>query len=195
MEITTIIAVASSLFAILFFIFSYFLVRLKKRAKEKEKHQQQEIFGDKMGLWANDYSNWITDIGQDWVFPAEQKETYWVDFTKNSLSNYEDYLRNLLVLSSSYLTKNEIEDEVNKKFDELKKRIEEVEKRFPKESTLEKIASVNDAILATNVETLSESLKRIEDKLLTKWDIAKITFQILGGLGILIGIIFGIINL
>jgi len=59
---------------------------------------------------------------------------------------------------------------------------------------LEKIASVNDAILATQLETLSASIKAIQNRMLTKWDIAKIVFAILSALGILVGIIFGIIN-
>ncbi|GAI25840.1 unnamed protein product, partial [marine sediment metagenome] len=103
-------------------------------------------------------------------------------------------LRNYLVHFSTVQTKQDIETQVNEQVDELKKRIEEIEARFPQEATLEKIASVNDAILATQLETLSASIKAIQDRMLTKWDIAKIVFAILTALGTLIGIIFGIIN-
>ena len=104
------------------------------------------------------------------------------------------YLRNYLVHYSTLQTRPEIEEQVNVKVDELKKRIEAIESRFPQEATLEKIASVNDAILATQLETLSDSIKAIQDKMLTKWDVAKIVFAILSALGFLAGIIFGILT-
>jgi len=48
--------------------------------------------------------------------------------------------------------------------------------------------------MATNIEALSESIKRIENKILTKWDVAKIVFEIIAIFGVLIGIAFGIIK-
>lgn len=84
--------------------------------------------------------------------------------------------------------KEEIEAEANKDFNELKKRIEKIEKKFPKDTELNKIASINDEIFATRIKELSEAVKRIEENQLTKWDVAIILFKILGALGALIAI-------
>lgn len=162
------------------FILSYLSGALKKRKKEKEA-QQRELYNSK--IFASFFSKY-----KDWIPYSPIK------FPEYFRPTYERTLRNIITHSPTSSTETEVENEVKEKFGEIDIRLKEIEKRFPEESTLEKIASINDAILATNIETLSESIKRIEDKLLTKWDVAKIIFQILGGLGILIGIIFAIIN-
>ena len=43
-------------------------------------------------------------------------------------------------------------------------------------------------------ESLADSLKTLERRILTKWDVAKIVFIILAALSGIIGIIFGILN-
>jgi HD superfamily phosphohydrolase len=91
-------------------------------------------------------------------------------------------------------TKSEIEAEATKKVNEVIERIEKIEERFPEESSLEKIASVNDAILGTKIEDLTESMKRIEENMLTKWDVVKIMFTIITCIIALITITIGILN-
>ena len=76
----------------------------------------------------------------------------------------------------------------------LQERLARVERRFPKEATLEKIASINDAILATKIEYLERSLKELESRLLTKWDVAVILFAIIGAVGVIAGTIFAVAN-
>ena len=88
--------------------------------------------------------------------------------------------------SEQYGFEKEMEDRTSA----LKERLENIEKRFPAESTLEKIASVNDAILGTRLEELQKSVERIESKLFSKWDVAKIVFLIIGSLGALVGLTF-----
>ena len=182
--IITIVALVASIIAVLT---SFLLQMVVKRQKEAEAQQRETYSGMINELWNKYYKRFESGL------KGEAKTDYEA-YLNYLLTNYERSWRNLLVHSPSYPTRAEIETEVNKKFDELKRRVEEIENRFPKEATLEKIASVNDAILATNVEALSESIKRIEDKLLTKWDIAKVVFQILAALGVLIGVIFAILQ-
>ena len=98
-----------------------------------------------------------------------------------------------IIVSSSF-SKDEIEQEIKNKTEFLEHRIRDIENRFPNEATIEKVASVNDAILSTNLEALSETLKKIEDKLLSKWDVAKIVFQIIAALGGLLGLSLAIIK-
>ena len=126
--------------------------------------------------------------------PADSLVESYSEIDADRINYAINNLRNYLVHSSTVQTKQDIETQVNAKVDKLKKRIEEIEARFPQEATLEKIASVNDAILATRLDALSDSIKAIQDRILTKWDVAKIVFAILSALGILVGIIFGVIN-
>jgi uncharacterized membrane protein YeaQ/YmgE (transglycosylase-associated protein family) len=87
-----------------------------------------------------------------------------------------------------------IKREVEERTAALKERLESIERKFPEESTLEKIATVNDAILGTKIEELQRSLERIENKLLSKWDVAMIVFTIIGSLGALVGLTITVIQ-
>jgi len=169
-------------------ILSSLLGRYIKRKKEKEAQQRELSIGKYFESSLSKYFEPFLSKYKDLIPSSPLKISEYIRPT------YERTLRNIIAHSPTSSTETEVENEVKEKFGEIDIRLKEIEKKFPKESTLEKIASVNDAILATNIETLSESIKRIEDKLLTKWDVVRITFQILGGLGILIGIIFAIIK-
>jgi hypothetical protein len=46
--------------------------------------------------------------------------------------------------------------------------------------------------MATKLEYLEKSLDKVQDRQLSRWDVALVVFAILGGLGALIGIILGI---
>ena len=88
----------------------------------------------------------------------------------------------------------EIEEIVKEKQSTLQKRLDKIEARFPDNSTIDKLSSINDAVLATNLESIASQLNKLEDKVLTKWDVAIVVFEILGGIGVLIGIVFGLIS-
>lgn len=175
--ITALIIALVSLFA------GYLSQKIARNVKEKRRDLQESYTKKVIEL----LNNYYKEIEPDIKVEGKEEETY---LTLKFLSNFEKSWGNLPVHFPGYLSKAEIDAEVNKKFEEIKKRVEGIEKRFPKETTLEKIASVNDAILATNLEALSESIKRIEDRMLTKWDVVKILFQILAALGVLTTLIF-----
>lgn len=163
------------------------------KIKKKEEAQRQKNYSNKINeSWDILYK----DIESSFIKKTvSYNNTALNVLIKQYLSILEPSWRNLLVHSPAYPVKiDEMDSQVNKRFDELNKRMEEIENRFPKEATLEKIASINDAILATNLEALSESIKKIENKLLTKFDVVKIFFQILTAIGVLTGIIFAILR-
>lgn len=76
--------------------------------------------------------------------------------------------RYLFVPSQEQPTEEQIEAKIAEKLTEIKERVEQIESRFPKEATIDKIAFVNDALLATQIESLTEAVTRIEQKILTK---------------------------
>ena len=126
-------------------------------------------------------------------------EKYFLELQPQIKDDYRNYFlkdfRNILAHYPVPSAKKEIEAEVNSKIEEIKRRIEIVEARLPKDSTLDKLASVNDAILGTQIEALTEAVKDLKEKILTKWDVAKVVFTVLGALGIITAIIFSILNL
>ena len=106
----------------------------------------------------------------------------------------EELLRNPLK-NTDYYQKIQINDGAKFKIMTLEKRIQAIESRLPPNATIDKISSVNDAILATNIESLTRTVERIEEKTLTKWDVAVIVFQIIGVIGVVIRVIIGVITL
>lgn len=174
MDITIVVSlIAGVLAALLSFLMSY-----RQRVVKEKENLQKQLFSDALSkAFSESFGDYYEKIDIDKT-----------DYIARDLRNY-------LVHFATLQTKPEIEEQVNLKVDDLKKRLEAIEARFPQEATLEKLASVNDAILATKLETLADSIKTIQDKMLTKWDVAKIVFAIFSILGILVGLIFGIINL
>ena len=175
------IAIVVSLIAGVFTALIAFIVSYKQRLERKKENTQQkelsEALHQSLSEAFGDY--YYTNYDLQFINPTD----------------YLTSIRNYLVHSPTLQTKTDIEEQINAKVGELKKRIEAIEARFPQEAMLEKIASVNDAIMATRLEAMSDSIKVIHDRMLTKWDVAKTVFTILSILGVLIGLILGIINL
>jgi NhaP-type Na+/H+ or K+/H+ antiporter len=87
-----------------------------------------------------------------------------------------------------------VADAVETRVADLRQRLRLVENRLPAEATLEKSASVNDAILATRLEAVQEAITNLQQqKQLTKWDVAVVVFAILTALGVIAGIVTGIL--
>jgi membrane protein YqaA with SNARE-associated domain len=93
------------------------------------------------------------------------------------------------------VAKEQIKTEVEALMASLKERLRRIEQRFPAEATLEKVASVNDAIMATKLENLEASINRLQDQQLSRWDVALVVFAMLGGFGTLIGILVAVLKL
>jgi len=115
-------------------------------------------------------------------------------------ANAEEVERALVDLGSPPVTggtqpsKEEIRQEVESAVNAIRDRIERVEQRFPEESTLDKIASANDAILATKIEFLEKSIANLESRMLTKWDVVTVAFAVLAAIGGLAGAAIAITN-
>jgi len=178
MDIAVIIALVTGVVtALAGFIVSYTQMLIKRREDLKRKKLGEEL--------KISFSNSFKDY-----FSSYEAKLFNMDKPNSYIMN----LRNYLVHFPNLETGKDVKELVNEKFEELKKRVEAIETRFPKEATLEKIASVNDAILATQLEAMSDSIKEIQKNILTKWDVVKILFAILGALGVIVAIIFGILN-
>lgn len=158
-----------------------FLVGYRQKVKRQKENERLEELSEALRVsLSKSYQDYLGKYAE---FAYIDKDGY-IKLLRDSLAHYP-----------SLETKADIEEQVNASVNELENRIKAIEARFPQEATLEKIASVNDAILATQLEAMSNSIKDIKDKMLTKWDVVKIAFAILAALGGISAIIFGILNL
>jgi len=170
--------------------------RLLAALTSKKKKSQQEYLKN---LYLTKFENvWARTKEVDFGKPREdidyEQYKQYLNFFKEHLDADFKNIQQRIIFIPSDFTKEDVELKVKQKVDEIKKRIEEIEKRFPAEATIDKIASVNDAILATSLESLSDTIKKLEERILTKWDVGKIVFQIIDALGVIVGLVFGILQ-
>jgi hypothetical protein len=156
---------------------SYFADRGRKQA-EKEHEQHKALYKKSFSTYfeqlKKEHPN--INVGDNW---SDLIEEYYASSIPNSTQ-------------VEYLAEDEIQKIVEEKVNHLNGRIEEIEQRFPSQDTVEKIASVNDAILATQIENLTEKVNALEKSKISKWDVAIVVFQIIATLGVLFGIILGV---
>lgn len=164
-----------------------FTIFLQRRAREK-LDETRNVFTER----------YLTSFTANYDKLLEKYEKGLPPDSRAVVDDLRDYtlrdLRNILAHYPVPSTEIEMEAEVNSRIQEINRRILTIEARLPKEATLDKLESVNDAILATQIEALTELVSDLKKNMLTKWDVAKVVFTILGALGVISGIIIGILN-
>jgi hypothetical protein len=96
--------------------------------------------------------------------------------------------------TSAQASADDVKREAQNVITSFQERLERMEQRFPEEATVDKIASINDAILGTKVEQLQKSLEQLESRMLTKWDVATIVFTVITAIGGLAVLVFVVAN-
>lgn len=89
--------------------------------------------------------------------------------------------------------------EGNAAIEELRNQISVIEQKIQTQRNeiveVTKIDPVLEATIKASIDNLTKRIEFLEKTRLEKWDVAIIVFQVLGGVGMIVGIIFGIINL
>lgn len=173
-------------------ILAYLLTNyFQKKAKQVEKKKREllkdvyvDSFSNKSARLFDKYID-VTKITPENKLIFYEFKNLWSKNLRNTLAHYT---------LPAYTTKEEVENVIEDKTRQLEKRLKNIEARFPEKATLDKLESINDAILGTQIDGLTESLQDLRGKMLTKWDVAKVVFAILSAIGVIIGIIFGIIS-
>jgi hypothetical protein len=172
-------------------VISGIAVFILRRFERKIKKNEQEEAQKRRKLINAYFTSNYDDLLSKYV-DLFQNDTNKISLYEFKTSSVNDWTNLLLGYSFKFpLNQKDIEKIVKEKTEDLNKRLAAIEERFPKASTIDKVASVNDAILATKIETLAESMRLLREQMLTKWDVAKIVFTILGALGVITAIIFG----
>lgn len=92
------------------------------------------------------------------------------------------------------LSREQVRKEVEHRMTEVQGRLEAIEKRFPDDSTIDKIASINDALFAQRIEQLSTRIEKLEEKILTKWDVALIVSTVVAGIIVVVGATYAVLK-
>jgi len=87
-----------------------------------------------------------------------------------------------------------MQKEIEGQMHEVSDRIKKIEDRFPEESQIEKIASINDALLAERIDQLSKQVQALESRTLSKWDVAVTVGAIISGMIIVVGATYGVLK-
>jgi uncharacterized coiled-coil protein SlyX len=113
---------------------------------------------------------------------------------REAIDNLAKEIASLQRTTGSQLSKEDVDKEVETAVTAFSARLERIEQRFPDTATIDKIASINDAVFATKIEQLQKSLEQIDAKVLSKWDVATIVFAVIGAVGVIAGAIFTVAN-
>jgi len=117
------------------------------------------------------------------------------NFTRAQVDELADLGRLYWLSSRDTLhSREEIREAVQSAVTAVQDRLERIEQRFADEATIDKIASINEAILATKIEQLQKSVELLESRIPTRWDVATIAFAVLSAVGGLAGLIFTVAN-
>ena len=179
--VTAIIGVVSSLVAALgSYTWKQFLNNQAREFKDKEKEKITEIGLD---LGIINIKHKISDN----VEPVRAEIT-------NELINQieKDILEKI---PSSGLSKNEIRVEIEERIEAFHKRLENIESRFPEKDSIDKIASINDALFAERIEQLQKKIETIEKSNLTKWDVALVVSMVVAGIFAIVGATYAVLSL
>ncbi len=71
---------------------------------------------------------------------------------------------------------------------------EEVKRKESEIVEVHKIDPVLEATLKGSIDNLTKRIEALEKNLLSKWDVATVVLQLVGGVGVILGIVFGIIK-
>jgi hypothetical protein len=98
------------------------------------------------------------------------------------------------VAASPHLSKEEVQQEIDEQLGEVQKRVAKIEARFPDEAKLEKIASINDALLSERIDQLSRQVEDLQRRTLTKWDVALTVSTIIAGIASVVGATYAVVK-
>lgn len=98
------------------------------------------------------------------------------------------------VVSNPKLSEAEAKAEIVEDLNSFADRLKCIEERFPEEAKLEKISSINDALLSERIDQLTEQVKALKGKALSKWNVAVITSSIIAGIFAVSGATYGVIS-
>jgi hypothetical protein len=114
---------------------------------------------------------------------------------------YESHVAELLELitktstasarTSTVMSTHEGLQELRSQFDQLAQQVEEHKNEIVE---VQKIDPVLEATLKVGLENLTKRIEALEKKQLEKWDVALVTFQVLSGIGVIVGVLFAILK-
>lgn len=172
--LVTIISIISAVLSIV-------IERMKSLEDNKRMLALRKIAGQ---IEHSPYIKKLTNISESSSHLLPQQQI--IDLVENRIMNKLEM--------KSHMTEERIRIDTDNYLNDLIERVENIERRFPDESKIEKIASINDALLSERIDQLKEQFDRLDGKLLTKWDIAVIVSTIIGGISAIVAMTYGFLK-
>ena len=110
------------------------------------------------------------------------------------LKRIEEQVLSRLAASSGLTTEN-VQKEIDDHLAELREGLAKIESRFPEEAKLEKIASINDALLSERIDQLAKQVENLEQRVLSKWDVALTVSTIIAGIAFVVGATYAVLKI
>jgi len=98
------------------------------------------------------------------------------------------------VIAESHATDNEKVEKIREQIKEFNERIAKIESKFPDDSKIEKISSINDAIFSERIDQLQKTVQRLEEKQLSRWDVALVVSMIVGAILTIVAATYGVLS-
>jgi len=76
----------------------------------------------------------------------------------------------------------EVKSELDHELSQFRDRVKRIEDRFPSDAELDKIASINDALLSERIDQLAKRMESLEARTLSRWDVTVVVSAIIGGI-------------
>ncbi|MEH8019578.1 hypothetical protein MN202_20270 [Rheinheimera muenzenbergensis] len=116
-----------------------------------------------------------------------------VEITDELLAKIEEGIVSK-ISSQGEISHDDVKAEVGRAVQEINSRLEKIEARFPDKSSIDKIASINDALFAERLEQLSSRITEMEKKQLSKWDVALVVSMIVAAIFTVVGTTYAVLK-
>ena len=168
-------------------IVGYFFKRRSTEEREKLTHELDKIARER------------------WEFGVSIGPVSWRKVVEPSselsASAYPELLRSIeeqvvsRIATSSGLAKEDAQKEIDNQLSQLQDRFAKIESRFPEEAKLEKIASINDALLSERIDQLAKQVEGLEKRILSKWDVALTVSTMIAGIAFVVAATYGVLKI
>ena len=183
----------NALIAIITSLISFVVTAIVWKLRKHNFEEQKDYFNEISQLTHESFTNQeLIDEKTPWL-SLKNKDELWINQPGLLWKEIGNQTASIIALTPN-LDEEEIKKEIETKINTISERISKIESRFPEEAKLEKIASINDALLCERIDQLNKQIEILEKKSLTKWDVVIVVSAIIGGIAFVVGAMYGILK-
>ena len=109
-------------------------------------------------------------------------------------ADFQDYWLRSLASTSTANARTSTDDPLPELRSQLASLTKQVQEHKIEIIEVHKVDPVLEATLRVSIENLTKRIEALEKRQLERWDVALVFIQLLGGIGVIVGIVFGILK-